>query len=50
MGFVFNLSEAAWDHMFEELRVFMRLNGGDAHVSRGDPERPALVVWCQKQA
>ena len=47
IGFVFNLSEAAWDHMFDELRVFAESNGGEAH---GDPERPALARWCHKQA
>ena len=42
--------EAAWDQKLEELRLFAEANGGVAHVSKGDPERPELGTWCDNQA
>ena len=49
IGFVFDPLEAAWDQSFEELRLVAEGNGGEAHVSRGDPERPELALWCSRQ-
>ena len=50
IGFVFDLFEAAWDQRLKELRQVAEANGGVAHVSRLDPDRPALGVWCMTQA
>ena len=49
IGFVFDPLEEAWDTSFEELRAVAAGNGGVAHVTRRDPERPALGRWCNEQ-
>ena len=40
----------ARDQRLEELRLFAEGNGGVAHVSRTDPDRPELGEWCHTQA
>ena len=42
--------DAAWDQSFEELRLVAKANGGVAHVSQDDLERPQLGIWCRTQA
>ena len=49
IGFVFDHIEAAWDQSFEELCTVSKANGGTAHVTRGDLERPELAIWCSAQ-
>ena len=50
IGFDFDFLEAQWKESFEELRLFVKANGGVAHVSTYDPERAKLGEWCDRQA
>jgi hypothetical protein len=43
------IKDAKWSGRLEELRLVAAGNGGTAHVSQGDPERPALGTWCNTQ-
>jgi hypothetical protein len=41
--------DVKWDKAFDELRVIAAANGGKAHVTQRDPERPGLGTWCVHQ-
>jgi len=50
IGFFFDfIEEDTWDKSFEELRLFVEADGGVAHVSQTDQDRPGLGEWCNTQ-
>ena len=49
IGFVFDYREDSWEQSFEKLRLVAKDNGGKAHVTIGDQERPELAWWCFRQ-
>jgi len=49
IGFSFDFREDTWEQSFEKLRLFVKANGGEPHVSTHDPERAELGNWCFTQ-